>query len=108
MPAKNRQKIPNGIKMSILEGMCPPETERHLQLNRSRLHDFEDKRAELGAYLKTRATELQNQKKRRQGHRRVRQGQRQRQERQLQGKKKATTKASRQVEVEGNRFRMSK
>ena len=52
--AGNRQSIAQDIKMSILESMCPPEVERHLQLNRSRFLDFDDMHAELASYLETR------------------------------------------------------
>ena len=40
--------------MAVLESMCPPEAERHLQLNRSRFLDFEDMHSELSTYLETR------------------------------------------------------
>ena len=59
--AGNRQSIAQDIKMSILESMCPPEVERHLQLNRSRFLDFDDMHAELASYLETRVwSEAQN------------------------------------------------
>lgn len=49
-----RQTISDDIKMAVLESMCPPEVERHLQLNRSRFLDFEDMHSELSTYLETR------------------------------------------------------
>ena len=49
-----RQTLADDIKMSILESMCPPEIERHLQLNRSKFLDFDDMHAELSTYLETR------------------------------------------------------
>ena len=49
-----RHQLDDEIKVSILEQMCPVETERHLQLNRSRYTDYNDVRAELVLYLETR------------------------------------------------------
>jgi hypothetical protein len=39
-PAGTRQALVDDIKMSMLEGMCPAEVERHMQLNRSKFLDF--------------------------------------------------------------------
>ncbi len=52
----NRQTRADDIKMSIFEAMCPSETERHLQLNRSKFVDFNDMHSELSTclYLETR------------------------------------------------------
>ena len=49
-----REPLPDDIKMSILENMCPLEMKRHLQLNRPRLMDFDDVLSELATYLETR------------------------------------------------------
>ena len=49
-----RESLPDDIKMSILEAMCQPEIERHLQLNRPRFMDFDDMYSELATYLETR------------------------------------------------------
>ena len=48
------QELPEDVKISILESMCPVEIERHLQLNRSRLDTFEQDWEELRLYLETR------------------------------------------------------
>ena len=48
-----RQAFADDIKMSILEGMCPAEAERHLQLNRSKSLDFDDMHSELAISLET-------------------------------------------------------
>ena len=40
--------------MSILESMCPPEIERHLQPNWPRFMDFYDMHSALATYLETR------------------------------------------------------
>ena len=49
---RTRQDLADDIKMSILEGMCPAEVERHLQLNRSKFPDFDDMHSELATYWK--------------------------------------------------------
>ena len=46
--------MPEDVKISILESMCPVEIERHLQLNRSRLDSFEHVWEELRLYLEAR------------------------------------------------------
>ena len=51
-PTGTRQALADDIKMSILEGMCPAEVERHLQLNRSKFPDFDDMHSELATYWK--------------------------------------------------------
>ena len=51
-PTGTRQDLADDIKMSILEGMCPAEVERHLQLNRSKFPDFDDMHSELATYWK--------------------------------------------------------
>jgi hypothetical protein len=51
--AGTRQAFADDIKMSILEGMCPAEAERHLQLNRSKSLDFDDMHSELAISLET-------------------------------------------------------
>jgi hypothetical protein len=53
-PIGTRQALADDIKMSILEGMCPAEAERHLQLNRSKFLFFDDMHSELATYLETR------------------------------------------------------
>ena len=49
-----QESLPDDIKMSILDGMCPPEIERHLQLNRPRFMDFDNMHSELATYLEPR------------------------------------------------------
>ena len=49
-----RNELPDDIKISILESICPVELEKHLQLNRQRLDTFEDVYEEIASYLETR------------------------------------------------------
>ena len=49
-----RESLPDVFEMLILESMCPPEIERHLQLNGPRLMGFDDMHSELATYLETR------------------------------------------------------
>ena len=52
--AGTRQAFADDIRMSILEGMCPAEVERHPQLNRSKPLCFDDMHSELATCLETR------------------------------------------------------
>ena len=52
--AGGRAELPNDIKISILESICPVELEKHLQLNRQRLDTFEEVYDEISSYLETR------------------------------------------------------
>ncbi|CAE7256390.1 CACNA1B [Symbiodinium sp. CCMP2592] len=52
--AGGRAELPNDIKISILESICPVELEKHLQLNRQRLDTFEEVYDEIASYLETR------------------------------------------------------
>ena len=49
-----RNELPDDIKISILESICPVELEKQLQLNRQRLDTFEDVYEEIASYLETR------------------------------------------------------
>ena len=49
-----RSELPNDIKISLIESICPVELEKHLQLNRQRLDTFEDVYEEIASYLETR------------------------------------------------------
>ena len=46
-----RNELPDDIKISILENICPLELEKHLQLHRQRLDTFEDDYEEIASYL---------------------------------------------------------
>ena len=48
-----RHQLDEEIKVSVLEHLCPPEIERHLQLNRTRYSNYTDVRQELVTYLET-------------------------------------------------------
>ena len=54
-PDGSRAQLDDDIKIAVLEAMCPPDLEKHLQLSRHRLSTYEEVRAELSNYLETRA-----------------------------------------------------
>ena len=41
-PSGNRVKLQDGIKIAVLEQICPTELEGHLQMSKARLKTFED------------------------------------------------------------------
>ena len=53
-PDGTRTVLDGDIKVAVLEALCPVELEKHLQLNRSRLVDYDEVRAEVVSYLETR------------------------------------------------------
>ena len=53
-PDGKLKTIPEDILMSALEVMCPEDLEKHLQLSRARLPDYETLRQEIVLYAEVR------------------------------------------------------